>query len=85
MTPRASPDMDEDPKRPPPRLPNPWSDDNANPLGTNHWRRAARLGPRRLQQRLNTRNAGTLLLSQATGQPAHPRTGGVAGTLPCIL
>ena len=28
MTSRASPNRDEDPKRPRPRFPNPWSDDN---------------------------------------------------------
>ena len=28
MTPRASPNRDEDPKRQPPRFPNPWSDDS---------------------------------------------------------
>ena len=45
--------------------------DHANPLGTNHQRRAARLGPRRPQQRLNTRNAGTLLsINNRTHRPS---------------
>ena len=61
----------------------PGMQDHANPLGTNDWRRAARLGPRRPQQRLNTRNAGTLLsMNNRTHRPSPKSSTKPPGPVP---